>query len=207
MGLVDIMESSGLQRLFYVSWTIIKLNLFFVAGTFMGLIILGVGPSFQTMNDMIMEYGIDYTKMTWKKFFEGWKLNFKRGNIFFWIFLSSLLMLLYSLYISAQLQGLIWMIIDFILIFASIALVEFYIYLINYQTSYDASIFDIIKLSFVSLFFNFGTFIKLFFGIGSILVLTWYFKGLILFATFSLILIFAGYATKENRELVDGKLA
>lgn len=200
------MVSSGLQRLFYVAWTIIKLNLFFVAGSFMGVFVLGIGPAFQTINDMIMAYGIDYQAMTWKEFFQGWKRNFKRSNLFFWVFALLTFFIGYNLFLSVQITGLLWLIIDFLLVFVLLLLVECYIYLVIYETIYDVSATDLLKLAFISLFLSFGNFIKLLFGIVSILVLTWYFKGLIVFATFSLLLIFSGYATKENRDIVDRKL-
>ena len=41
------MESTGIQRLFYLSWTVIKLNLLFVLFSLAGGIIFGVGPALQ----------------------------------------------------------------------------------------------------------------------------------------------------------------
>lgn len=53
------MESTGIQRLFYLSWTVIKLNLLFVLFSLAGGIIFGVGPALQMMTDFILEEGMN----------------------------------------------------------------------------------------------------------------------------------------------------
>lgn len=200
------MVSSGIQRFFYVTWTIIKLNLLFIVGSLAGGIVLGIGPSFQTLNDLLQTHGIDYQELTVRAFFEQWKKNWVRGNQVFWIFALAWSFVGYNLYLSTQLLGLLWLMIDFILLIILMLLFVFYIYCIQYETNYETSLKEIIKLAFISLFLGGLSLVKMLFGLVSIVGLTWYFKGLFLFASFSLILIFAGYATKEVRELVDRKL-
>lgn len=200
------MVSSGIQRFFYVTWTIIKLNLLFIVGSLAGGIVLGIGPSFQTLNDLLQTHGIDYQELTVRAFFEQWKKNWVRGNQVFWIFVLAWSFVGYNLYLSTQLLGLLWLMIDFILLIILMLLFVFYIYCIQYETNYETSLKEIIKLAFISLFLGGLSLVKMLFGLVSIVGLTWYFKGLFLFASFSLILIFAGYATKEVRELVDRKL-
>lgn len=201
------MESSGIQRLFYVIWMIVKLNLYFVLFSLMGGLILGIGPAFQTMNDLLTEHGLNYQAITFHRFFQGWKTNFKHGNQHFLLFLLVVGLLSYNLYLSVQIQGLLWLVIDFALFFTILLVSVLFIYVTLYETSYDISTLNVIKLAFISVFFNFGTFLKILFGIVSILLVTWYFKGLLLFATFSLLVIWSGYATKESRILVERKLA
>lgn len=70
------MASTGIQRLFYVIWTIIKLNLYFLLFSLMGGVVFGIGPAFQTMNDLLTEQGINYQEITFKRFLSGWKKNF-----------------------------------------------------------------------------------------------------------------------------------
>lgn len=200
------MESSGIQRLFYMSWTIIKLNLFFVLLTIMGGVILGIGPAFQTINDLLEEARINYQEITFKKAFNFWKENFKKSNRDFFSFFLAFFIVTYNLYLAVQLQGLLWLIIDFLLFSVLLLLSVMYLYMVFYETSYKIGFVDLIKLAFISVFLNFGVFLKVLFGVGSILVLSWYFKGLFLFATFALIIMWCGYSTKKNRNLVDGKL-
>lgn len=200
------MESSGIQRLFYVIWTIIKLNLYFLLFSLCGGIVLGIGPSYQTLNDLLSEYGIDYQEFTLKHYWAGFKRNFVHGNRNFWIFAALLGICAYNLYLATQIKGLIWLIITFILIFVMLMLVILFGFVVQYETTYDISAFNLWKLAFFSLFLRLGTFIKILFGVASILFLTWLFKGLLVFGTFSLLAIWGGYATKDSRQLVDRKL-
>ncbi|MEO1772076.1 MULTISPECIES: YesL family protein [Enterococcus] len=201
------MASSGVQRLFYVIWTIIKLNLFFLLFSLMGGLVLGIGPAFQTMNDLLTEQGINYQEITFKRFLTGWKSNFKRGNLHFGLFAVLTLVLVYNLYLAAQIQGLLWLIIAVLLFFVLLLVTVLFLYITLYETSYEISNVNLLKLAFISVFLNFGVFLKVLFGVISILAVTWYFKGLFLFATFALLIIWSGYATKSNRQLVDQKLA
>ncbi|MGM0216268.1 YesL family protein [Enterococcus sp. AZ109] len=201
------MASSGIQRLFYVVWTIIKLNLYFLLFSFMGGLVFGIGPAFQTMSDLLTEYGINYQEVTFKNFLAGWKANFKRGNLHFGLFAVLTFVLAYNLYLAAQIQGLLWLIIAFLLFFVLLMVLVLFLYTTLYETSYEISTLNLLKLAFISVFLNFGVFLKVLFGVASILAITWYCKGLIVFAAFSLLVIWSGYATKDNRILVDRKLA
>ena len=82
------MESTGIQRLFYLSWTVIKLNLLFVLFSLAGGIIFGVGPALQMMTDFILEEGMNYQAITVKRAFESWKHILKEVTVIFYFFSS-----------------------------------------------------------------------------------------------------------------------
>ncbi|MDU2913578.1 MAG: DUF624 domain-containing protein [Enterococcus faecalis] len=200
------MESTWIQRLFYLSWTVIKLNLLFVLFSLAGGIIFGVGPALQMMTDFILEEGMNYQAITVKRAFESWKAHFKRSNCYFLLFLFTLGFVFYNIYLAVQFTGIMWLIITFILFFVSLILVIFYIYMLLYEGSYFISTIDLMKLSFISIFLNLGVFFKVLFGVISIVALTWKMKGLLLFASFALIMMWCAYVTRKNRQFIDGKL-
>lgn len=200
------MVSSGIQKVFYLIWTIIKLNLFFLLFSLMGGMLLGVGPSFQTMSDLLFEYGIDYQNITFRNYFDNWKNNFKKSNIHFWIITVFSFLVLYNLFLSAQMTGLIWFVVDIILIFILLLIMVTYLYLVQYESKYEISITNLFKLSFISVFINFATIIKITFGIITIIFITWNFKGLLLFGTFALIAVWSEVSTKEKRNMTSRKL-
>ena len=200
------MESTGIQRLFYLSWTVIKLNLLFVLFSLAGGIIFGVGPALQMMTDFILEEGMNYQAITVKRAFESWKAHFERSNCYFLLFLFTLGFVFYNIYLAVQFTGIMWLIITFILFFVSLILVIFYIYMLLYEGSYFISTIDLMKLSFISIFLNLGVFFKVLFGVISIVALTWKMKGLLLFASFALIMMWCAYVTRKNRQFIDGKL-
>ena len=90
-------------------------------------------------------------------------------------------------------------------IFVSLILVIFYIYMLLYEGSYFISTIDLMKLSFISIFKPRCIF-KVLFGVISIVALTWKMKGLLLFASFALIMMWCAYVTRKNRQFIDGKL-
>jgi len=200
------MESTGIQRLFYFTWSVIKLNIFFIIFSLAGGIVLGVGPAWQVLSDLVQEHGIDYEKMTFKKAWELWKTTFKTSNMHFWLFAAVASFLGYNLYLSAQLMGGFWLFVDFLLMFVLLILSVLYFYMVLYTSSYDISLVDLVKLSFISIFLNFWVFVKVLFGVVSLLLLTWHFKGLVLFATFSLLMMWGNMITRKNRQFVNGKL-
>ena len=200
------MESTGIQRLFYFTWSVIKLNIFFILLSLAGGIILGVGPAWQVLSDLVQEHGIDYEKMTFKKAWSLWKETFKTSNMHFWLFTAISAFLGYNLYLSAQLMGGFWLFVDFLLMFVLLIISVLYFYVVLYTSNYDISLIDVVKLSFISIFLNFWVFVKVLFGVVSLLLLTWHFKGLVLFATFSLLMMWGNLVTRKNRQFVNGKL-
>lgn len=201
------MVSSGIQRLFYFAWSLIKLNLFFIGGLLCGGVILGIGPSFQSISDLFYEHRLDYQEITIKKMWQRFKANFKTSNLDFYFFAVVLFILGYNLYLAIQIKGLIWLMIDFVLIFAFLLVMSAYLLLLTFRSRYEISFNNILKLCFVSLFLKLTTFAKLAFGILSIGVLTYYFKGLLLFASFSLLVVFGQASTLKTQDWLDRKLA
>ncbi|EOT49403.1 MULTISPECIES: YesL family protein [Enterococcus] len=200
------MVSSGIQRLFYVAWSMIKLNLYFLVCTCIGGIVFGIGPAFQALSDLLNEYGMSYQELTFKRFFTQFKLNFKIGNQSYWLATSFTLLLGYNLYLSIQLQGLIWLMIDLLLLTTLLLVNVTYLYMTLYQSTYEIPFSQLLKLAVISVFYHFATFLKVVIGLISIAILTWYFKGLAVFLSVTLVAVWSGYATKNIRQMIDGKL-
>ncbi len=200
------MLGSGLEKGFNICWLIVKLNLFFHLFSLLGGIVFGIGPSIQMVSDLFQESHFDTKEITFKRAFELWKGHFVRSNGQFLLFVSLFGILVYNLYISVQLVGLVWLMIDFLLIAAVLFIYVAYQYIISYETSYDMPFFQVIKLACISVFFGFGTFWKLLLGVVTIGFITWQMKGLIVFATISLLIMWSVIATKKIRETVNLKL-
>ena len=200
------MLGTGLEKGFNICWLIIKLNLFFHLFSLMGGYIFGVGPSIQMVSDLFQESKFDHKEITFRRAFELWKSHFIRSNSQFILFMIVFAVLSYNLYLSVQLVGLLWLIVDFILISAILFIYVAYQYIISYETNYDMPFLQVVKLASISVFFGFGTFWKLLIGAVVILAVTWQMKGLILFATISLLIIWSVIATKKIRDIIDEKL-
>lgn len=200
------MLGTGLEKGFRISWLVIKLNLFFHLFSLMGGYIFGIGPSIQMVSDLFQSSNFDTKEITFKNAFAIWKGHFIRSNGQFLLFVSVFCLLVYNLYLSVQLTGLLWLFIDFILVSALLFIYVAYQYVVSYETNYDMPFLQVIKLACISVFFGFGTFWKLLLGAVVITVVTWQFKGLILFGTVSLLIMWSIIATKKIRDVVDKKL-
>lgn len=188
-----------------MSWLIIKLNLIFHLLCVLGLYIFGVGPALQVVSKLFQESQLDYKEVTFKRMFSLWRIYFKRSNYQFYFFLGLFLFVTYNLYLSIQMIGFFWLMLDFLLVTMLVSLFVCYQYIIVYEGYYVMSFLQSIKLAIISLFLNFRTFWKILIGISIILGITWYMKGLFIFGTISLILAWNVIATQKDREFIDWK--
>ncbi|CRH93574.1 Predicted integral membrane protein [Chlamydia trachomatis] len=77
-----------------------------------------------------------------------------------------------------------------------------YVYVTFYNAEYDIPLWENIKLSFISVFLSFKQFLLTMFALFGVLALTWQYKGLYLFLTFGLLVLFLHQVTQPNRQLV-----
>lgn len=195
-----------LEELFIRIWVVIKLTLYFWIYTFVGGIIFGLGTAWKTVNELFYLHGFEYKEITLKRGWNIYKRNFLRGNLLFSLFLSSTALLSYNLYLSVQIKGLIFLAIDFILLFALFCLFDTYQYSMILDSEYTISVPNLLKLSFISFFSSFSSFLKIIIGSSVIIAVTWQFKGLILFGVIGLLTVWNGTMTKQWREELDKQL-
>lgn len=200
------MVGKALETLFIKIWVIVKLNLFFWLFSCCGLLVAGVGPALKTVNDLFVTHEFNYKDITLKEGWERFKQNFIRGNILFYGVVVLLSFLAYNLFLSVQIQGLLFLAIDFLLVFAMIYGLVTFQYALLLDSSYEIELKNLLKLAFISTLSNFTNLLKIAIGIGVILFITWKFKGLILFGTFSMIQLWSFTATKSWRETIDERL-
>lgn len=197
---------SGLVKGFRMIWAIMKLNLFFVGMTLAGGIVFGIGPAFYTVSSLIESDGLAYEAQTFRKSWQIWKAGFWRANKQFYLFLGLTAFLTYNLYLATQFQGLMWLVVSFILFVVIGLSILLYLLSVTFDACYELSFANNLKLSFISLFLRMCTCLKLIFGLAGILLITWTMKGLLLFGTFSLLLLWVHGALKQERELIERDL-
>ncbi|HGF7711686.1 TPA: DUF624 domain-containing protein, partial [Enterococcus faecium] len=168
--------------------------------------IFGLGTAWKTVNELFYLHGFEYKEITLKRGWNIYKRNFLRGNLLFSLFLSSTALLSYNLYLSVQIKGLIFLAIDFILLFALFCLFATYQYSMILDSEYTISVPNLLKLSFISVFSSFSSFLKIIIGSSVIIAVTWQFKGLILFGVIGLLTVWNGTMTKQWREELDKQL-
>ncbi|WP_334330380.1 DUF624 domain-containing protein [Companilactobacillus sp. HBUAS59699] len=183
------MVSKSIQVLFIRIYTIIKLNLIFWILAFAGALVAGVGPSILTVSELYYTHGFDYREITFQTAWSRFKENFQKGNLIFWTFAATELFLSYSLYMSVQLQGLIFIISDFVIIAMLILSVCLFWYVVNIQSGFTINYLNSLKLAFAHFFYNFFDNVKEIIGLIIIIGVTYQYKGLILFASVSAMIL------------------
>jgi len=114
--------------------------------------------------------------------------------------------LAYNLFLSVQIQGIAFLMIDFLLVFAMIYGIVTYQYTLLLDSYYEIGLKNLLKLAFISTLSNFTNLLKIAIGVSLIVFITWKFKGLILFGTVSMIQIWSFTATKSWRQTIDQRL-
>ncbi|MBF8808630.1 MAG: DUF624 domain-containing protein [Enterococcus lacertideformus] len=200
------MLGKALETLFIRVWVVMKLTFYFWIYTFMGVIILGIGPAYKTVNELFYLYNFEYKEITFKRGLETFKQSFIRGNLLFGLCLAGIFLLGYNLYLSVQIKGIFFLITDFILMFNLLYVYAMYQYSLILDSEYAISVPNLLKLSFISVLSSFSTFLKLLIGGVIIFWITWNYKGLILFGVIGLLTVWNGLITKPWREKLDLKL-
>ncbi|OTN89105.1 hypothetical protein A5819_001597 [Enterococcus sp. 7E2_DIV0204] len=200
------MVGKALETLFIKVWVIVKLNLFFWLFSCCGLIVAGVGPALKTVNELFISHEFNYKEITLKDGWNTFKKNFVRGNLLFYGLGLLLSILAYNLFLSVQIQGIAFLMIDFLLVFAMIYGIVTYQYTLLLDSYYEIGLKNLLKLAFISTLSNFTNLLKIAIGVSLIVFITWKFKGLILFGTVSMIQIWSFTATKSWRQTIDQRL-
>lgn len=201
------MIGKALEEFFIRIWVVVKLTLIFWLLALSGLLVLGIGPAFKVVTELYLEHGFEYKLISVKQAYQVFKRDFLRANLIFWFYTALSLLLAYNLYLSVQIQGLMFIVIDFILFFGITYLMTAFEYSMIFDSQFDISFGNLLKMSFISNFISFKTYLKLLFGIGVICVLTWRFKGLILFGLIGLLQVYSLSVTKDWRLKIEEQLA
>lgn len=201
------MIGKALEEFFIPIWVVVKLTLIFWLLALSGLLVLGIGPAFKVVTELYLEHGFEYKLISVKQAYQVFKRDFLRANLIFWFYTALSLLLAYNLYLSVQIQGLMFIVIDFILFFGITYLMTAFEYSMIFDSQFDISFGNLLKMSFISNFISFKTYLKLLFGIVVICVLTWRFKGLILFGLIGLLQVYSLSVTKDWRLKIEEQLA
>ncbi|AEU40228.1 putative integral membrane protein [Lactococcus cremoris subsp. cremoris A76] len=201
------MIGKALEEFFIRIWVVVKLTLIFWLLALSGLLVLGIGPAFKVVTELYLEHGFEYKLISVKQAYQVFKRDFLRANLIFWFYTALSLLLAYNLYLSVQIQGMMFIVIDFILFFGITYLMTAFEYSMIFDSQFDISFGNLLKMSFISNFISFKTYLKLLFGIVVICVLTWRFKVLILFGLIGLLQVYSLSVTKDWRLKIEEQLA
>ncbi len=191
------MINTGVQKVLTHAYVLIKLSLYFWCYAFCGLIIFGFGPALMAIAEVFNHAHWDYQNVKFKEGLKVFRARLKIANIYGYIYLIVFALLSYNLYLSVQTKGLLFLVIDFIIIFAIFLAFCMFNFGILIYAKYSCSLVDLFKLSFIQFFNNSLDVLKLLIGFVIIFIITYKLPGLILFGTIPAFIIWTNYIGKK----------
>ncbi|HEP1523230.1 TPA: YesL family protein [Streptococcus pyogenes] len=195
---------NGIEKTCFLIWKMIQLTLIFHLLSLAGLIVFGVGPAWQTIVTLFLKTSQEENHYSLKRAVQLWKSYFKEANLRFDLFALTFLFLTFNLHWAVQFPSLFWFTVSFLIVIAMVWLTMIYLYMVFYAVSYEISLWNNMKLAFISVFLSFKSFLLMLSVLLGIILVTWQYKGLYLFLTFGALVFCLDFVTKANRRLVDG---
>ncbi|MGS7170709.1 YesL family protein [Streptococcus pyogenes] len=195
---------NGIEKTCFLIWKMIQLTLIFHLLSLAGLIVFGVGPAWQTIVTLFLKTPQEENHYSLKRAVQLWKSYFKEANLRFGLFALTFLFLTFNLHWAVQFPSLFWFTVSFLIVIAMVWLTMTYLYMVFYAVSYEITLWNNMKLAFISVFLSFKSFLLMLSVLLGITLVTWQYKGLYLFLTFGALVFCLDFVTKANRRLVDG---
>ncbi len=146
--LIESGITEGINKFFYI----LKLSVYFWAMSLVGAVFLGVGPAFLAIMSIYQEFGWDYKEITWQGLWPRFKTYFILGNKLLYSYGLASLFLFLSLYTSSQLTGIIFLMIDFMLVVLMLMVMVGGFFAFALVSVYEISFKNLLKLSFILVF-------------------------------------------------------
>ncbi|MBP1041460.1 DUF624 domain-containing protein [Vagococcus sp. BWB3-3] len=147
-SLIESGITEGINKFFFI----LKLSVYFWGMSLVGVVFLGVGPAFLAIMSIYQEFGWDYKEITWQRLWRRFKDNFVLGNKLLYTYGGVSLFLFLSLYTSSQLTGMIFLMIDFMLVALLLMVLVGAFFAFALVSVYDISFQNLLKLSFILVF-------------------------------------------------------
>ena len=98
------------------------------------------------------EANFQYTLVSFRRYFESFKENYRFSMQLTLFYGAGFLLLYYSLFISTQMRGILYLMINFLLIALLLFFVVAYFNAMILYQNYDVKSLDLVKLSFILIF-------------------------------------------------------
>lgn len=191
------MVGSVMQKVFVRFWVLMILNLEFWLFSLIGLFVLGVGPAFRTIMETFLDHSFEYRKYSLKESWNIYKKCFWKANLHFYVFFAVLLFLFYDIYLTSQIRAIWALPIVMLIIFVALFVFLTGLFTLHIESYFDVSFLNAIKLSIAEFFIDFKGLWRFALGAVLILIMTRLFPGLLLFLTFSSLIVWCHMTTRK----------
>lgn len=197
------MVEKGLTDLFNRIYYLIKLSFFFWGLTLLGLFIVGIIPAWMSLIEAHREAQWKSSEVYWNKCWDRFKSYIRPGFSLLVLFGMLLTIIFWNLFVSVQINGLIFLIIDFLLFFLGVVCMLTLLIFSGLFVAYEISFWNAIKLSFLQIFIAPKDIFAIVFGIGLLTFLTYQFPGLLIFLSFGMGITIVETSTRKMMRKID----
>lgn len=200
------MMGRATQTIFTRVFVFMIMSVYFWLFSLMGLFVLGVGPALRAVTELYMDGQWDYKNYSIKKAWTIYKRNFWQTNLHAWVFMGIAAVLIMNLMMSTRLH-LSWMlIIQFIIIFATIMDFAVGMFTLMISAHYDVSFKDAMKLAIAQFFSNFMQLLTFLLVTAVLVTVSLKWPGMILFLSPGIYLFAADALSRTWYAQIDNKL-
>lgn len=196
-----------LNKLFKLIYNVLKLNALFILLSISGLIVFGVGPAILSVIEVHRFYIQKNRRLSIKQIYqEHFLKQLKDGNILFYSWFLGLLVFGYNLYLGLQIQHIFVIFVVLFLVFILLFWLVFFYYLFEIKAKYEINIVDNYKLAFYSFTYALSPVVKLIILTVLVWLISYYYKGWLLFLTFGILFVFSHKILRPILEEIEWSL-
>lgn len=191
------------QIIFTRVFVMMILNFYFFVFSVMGLLILGVGPALQTVNELFLDHQWHWQGYRFKQGWHYYRQYFVKANCHFWLFAGMLGALLYNLYLSTQINQPWILVIQFVLLMGIMMTVVIGLLFMAIQARYAVNLKHGIVLAFAQFFDHPLQILRFIFGIVTMVIVCVRWPGLGLFLSVGAVIVWTNWSFQKWYQRVD----
>ncbi|SFH56543.1 DUF624 domain-containing protein [Pisciglobus halotolerans] len=197
------MVGKGLTDLFNRIYYLIKLSLFFWSLSATGLFIAGAIPAWIALLEAHKEAQWQAAEVSWSACWAIYKTYFKPGLLLLLFFASIWLLMAWNLFLSVQIKGLLFLIIDFLLVALLLLSILTFLISTGLFVEYEILFWNAVKLAFLQIFLTPRDAVAIVIGMSILSFLTYHFPGLLVFLSIGMGIAVVQTSTKKIAQKID----
>ncbi|WP_076800501.1 YesL family protein [Latilactobacillus curvatus] len=200
------MIGQATQTIFTKVYVLFLMTIYFWFYTLLGLVVFGIVPALHVVTELFMENQWVYQRYRFKSGWQLFRQDFWRVNRNAWGFIGIILILMYSLYLSTQLNFAWMVMIQFLIIFGITLTFCVGIFTLLLRARYEVSMRNAVKLACAQFF---SSFYQLLFFIAATIAIVLAAKkwpGLILFFLPGTYVVLANWLSRGWYQKIDRQL-
>ncbi|KRM24191.1 YesL family protein [Latilactobacillus graminis] len=200
------MIGQATQTIFTRVYVLFLMTIYFWFFTLLGLVVFGIGPALHVVTELFMENQWASQRYRFKSSWQLFKQDFWHVNRNAWVFIGVILILMYNLYLSTQLNYAWMVMVQFLIIFGITLTFCVGIFTLLLRARYEVSMYNAVKLAFAQFFSSFYQLLFFITATIAIVLAAKKWPGLILFFLPGTYVVLADWLSRGWYQKIDRQL-